>query len=147
VLGATIITAGFGLRVVLTGSLLEVILGAFAVSAGVAISFAALPTLVVANVDSAETAAANGVNTLSRVVGCAIGSALFAAVTSALTSNVGGTRLPSTAAFITCFAIGGISALVAVCCATAIPRPRAEPKAATGARPPVAASIPGRRVA
>ncbi|PUA80129.1 MFS transporter [Nocardioides currus] len=82
---AGLLTMGFGyvLRILLDGSALELLIGVAVVSIGVAVSFAAMPVLIMQSVPITETAAANGLNTVVRSIGTSTCSATVAAVLTA----------------------------------------------------------------
>ena len=61
-------------------SLLSIIVGSTVVSIGTAIAYAAMPSLIMANVPITETASANGLNALLRALGTSTASAVIAAL-------------------------------------------------------------------
>jgi MFS family permease len=84
-----------------------------AVSAiGTSLAFSAIPMLVMSGVPSTETAAANGVNSLVRMLGSLGCSAFAAAVVSTLTVEVDGRTVPSSAALVLTFLVAGFVAVV-----------------------------------
>ena len=95
---AGLFLTGFGyvVRVLLDGSLVELMLGVSVVSIGIAVSFAAMPVLIMQSVPISETAAANGLNTVVRSIGTSTCSATVAAVLTA--GVVAGGAYPSEAA-------------------------------------------------
>lgn len=121
-LGALVITCGYLARMVLTERIWHIIVGALIVSIGTALTYSALPTLIVASVPASETATANGLNALMRAVGTATASAVFAAVLGAMSTTVAGRELPTADAFVVYFGIAGTGALVATGLAIALAR-------------------------
>jgi len=95
---AGLLITGFGyvVRVLLDGSLVQLMLGVSIVSIGIAVSFAAMPVLIMQSVPISETAAANGLNTVVRSIGTSTCSATVAAVLAA--GTVVGGVYPSEAA-------------------------------------------------
>lgn len=122
--GALVCASGYVGRILMTDTIWQVVVSSLIVSVGTALTYSALPTLIVSNVPDSETAAANGLNALMRAIGTAAASAVFAAVLGAMTTTVDGLELPSATAFIVYFGIAGVGALVAAVLAIAIPRKR-----------------------
>jgi len=118
--GALVMAVGYFLRIPLGGSLAVIILASIIVSIGMAIGFGALPTLLMASVPVTQTAAANGINTLSRAAGAALSSAAVAALLAGSTMTIGDHIYPSDDAFVDAFVLGGVLALVAAGMALAI---------------------------
>ena len=96
VAGLSITGFGYVVRVLLDASLIQLMLGVSIVSIGVAVSFAAMPVLIMQSVPISETAAANGLNTVVRSIGTSTCSATVAAVLTA--GTVAGGAYPSEAA-------------------------------------------------
>jgi MFS family permease len=100
---------------------LEVVIGAVLVSCGTAFTYSSLPVLIMRAVPLHETAAANGLNTVVRMIGTAIGSAAVAAFLTTLMMNVDGGLLPSEAAFRAIFLCAAAAALIGLILAMFIP--------------------------
>ena len=96
VAGLSITGFGYVVRVLLDGSLVQLMFGVCIVSIGIAMSFAAMPVLIMQSVPISETAAANGLNTVVRSIGTSTCSATVAAVLAA--GTVVGGAFPSEAA-------------------------------------------------
>jgi EmrB/QacA subfamily drug resistance transporter len=79
---------------------------------GIACSFAALGSLVIANSRASETGVASGVNLITRTIGAAIGAQVAAAVISAHTPA--GSLVPDEAGFTIAFALAGGAAALAL---------------------------------
>ena len=111
--GGLVMSAGYFLRIPLGGSLTVIILASIIVSVGMAIAFGAMPTLLMASVPVTQTAAANGINTLSRSAGAALSSAAVAALLAGSTMQVNNHVYPADSAFVDAFILGGFLALAA----------------------------------
>ncbi|WP_374457759.1 MFS transporter [Nocardioides sp.] len=96
VAGLSVTGLGYVVRVLLDATLAQLVLGVCIVSIGIAVSFAAMPVLIMQSVPISETAAANGLNTVVRSIGTSTCSATVAAVLAA--GAVAGTAYPSEAA-------------------------------------------------
>ena len=120
--GAGALAAGYLLRVFLMAEVWQIVLGAIVVSTGTAISYAAMPILIMRAVPATETAAANGLNMVLRSVGTSTASAAVAAVLTTVTMTVGGIAYPSQQAFQHVFVLAAIAATAAGLVALAIPR-------------------------
>ncbi|MBM7513932.1 MFS family permease [Nocardioides cavernae] len=83
VTGLCITGFGYVVRVLLDATLAQLVLGVCIVSVGIAVSFAAMPVLIMQSVPISETAAANGLNTVVRSIGTSTCSATVAAVFAA----------------------------------------------------------------
>jgi cyanate permease len=88
-LGAVIVALGWRIRIVLTGSLWKVILGATVVGMGTGIGYAAMPSLIGAHTPQEELASANGLNTLVRSIGSSLASAVGGSIMAASTISLG----------------------------------------------------------
>lgn len=121
--GPLIMAVGFILRTFLTGSVAEVMIAAGITSIGTAMSFAAMPALIIRSVPITETASANGLNTLLRALGTATASAVVAAVFSSLTVTVGQAVVPSFTAYQVVFYAGAAAAIGGAGIAAFIRRP------------------------
>jgi MFS family permease len=98
VAGLSITGFGYVVRVLLDASIIQLIVGVSIVSVGIAMSFAAMPVLIMQSVPISETAAANGLNTVVRSIGTSTCSATVAAVLAAGTVARAGGVFPSEAA-------------------------------------------------
>lgn len=119
--GALIVAAGWGLRIVATGSLWEVIVGTTIVGAGTGIGYAAMPSIINAHTPTSELAAANGLNTLVRSMGSSLASAIGGALMAASTIALGSAEIPSLDAYRQLFALCAIASILAAGIALAIP--------------------------
>jgi len=119
--GSTILVVGYVGRSFISSTELLVVLGAVVVSCGTAFTYSSLPVLIMRAVPIDETAAANGLNTVVRMIGTAIASATVAALLTTMMMNVGETVFPSQAAFRAVFLVAGGSAFIGLVLAYFIP--------------------------
>ncbi|GLY96981.1 MFS transporter [Actinoplanes sp. NBRC 103695] len=112
VIAAVLAGVGFSMLAVLHSATWQVIVGALAVNTAVTVGYAALPALLIAHVEPAETGIANSVNSIARSVGMSLGTAF---VVTMMTRNPipGPVPLPREAQFVTVFVIGAVVAAVA----------------------------------
>lgn len=110
--------AGFGWLVADHAHSFSVIGGGALVGVAIAFGYAAMPAVIVGSVPHHQTGIANGINSISRSTGSAIGSAVVTTVLAAKTVPhlpPGVPALPAQSQFTLSFAIAGIAlALVAV---------------------------------
>ena len=121
-LGATIVAAGFLMRIVVNNSLAEVIIGATVVGCGTGIGYAAIPSLINAHTPPTEMAAANGLNSLFRSFGSSLASAIGGSILAGSTVILGDFAVPSLDAYRELFAICGVAALGAAVLVLFVPR-------------------------
>jgi MFS family permease len=124
VIAAVLAGAGFTMLAALHSATWEVILGALVVNTGVTFGYAALPALLIAHVEPAETGIANSVNSISRSVGMSLGTAF---VITMMTRNpiAGPVPLPREVQFVTVFGTGAVLAVIAAAVVGwALPRAR-----------------------
>lgn len=120
-LGAMVISLGYVAAVLQMGSTLGLLVGVCIASAGVGLAYGAMPALIMGSVPISETASANSFNTLTRSVGSSMAAAVVGVVLAQMTTDFGGTALPSEAGFRTGLLIGAGVALLASLIALAIP--------------------------
>jgi EmrB/QacA subfamily drug resistance transporter len=100
----------------------QVALASALLGIGVGAAFAAMVSLIAANVDPREMGVATGMNTVVRMIGAVVGGQVGAALLTAQT--IGGTSLPAESAFTWVFGLGAVAAVVAAAVALSItPRP------------------------
>lgn len=119
VLGALLSAAAFGLLAVLHDAAWHLIVGGLLLGAGVAFAFASMANLIVSAVDQSEVGIATGINTVTRTLGGAFGSAISTAV---LASTIDASGLPSGAGYRTAFGLAAVIALLAAGSALRVPR-------------------------
>jgi MFS family permease len=112
--GAAIMAVAYLARVFYGDTVLAVIIGSTVVGIGSAVAYAAMPSLIMANVPITETASANGLNALLRALGTSTASAVIAALLSLVTVTVAGQQIPALAAFQDVFWLAAVASLI--CC-------------------------------
>lgn len=112
-IGGAIVAVGWVIRITVTGSLWEIIVGSTIVGIGTGIGYAAIPALVGANTPHHELASANGVNTLIRSLGSSLASALGGTILATFTITLGTVDLPSLTGYRVLFAICAVAAALA----------------------------------
>ncbi|PQZ94584.1 MFS transporter [Arthrobacter sp. MYb227] len=91
-LGSAVMALAFIFRFFVRDSLTGIIVGATLVGVGTALSFAAMPALIMSYVPRAQAAAANGINSLLRTLSGAVASAVFGLVVSTFAISSAGTE-------------------------------------------------------
>src|SRR5699024_5470523 len=81
---------------------------------GVAVAYAAIPTLITAEVPREATGSAVGVNALMRSVGTSSGATVTGMVLASQVVTVEGAEVPVLSAFLTTFTAGAVAALACV---------------------------------
>ena len=99
IVGALILGVGYTARTLFISTEWEIIVGAMVISTGIAVAYAAMPTIIMSAVPITETAAANGFNTVVRTIGTATSSAVIATTLTGTTFLVGGLVYPQLFAF------------------------------------------------
>lgn len=122
--GTVIIAIGYIVRNFLYHSALEVSLSAALVGIGTAFAYAAMPALIMSAVPLAQTASANGLNTVLRQVGTSTSSAVVAAVLSVSFVVIDGGSYPTWSGIVVLDVVAAAVALIAGAIALAIPRSR-----------------------
>ncbi|EFL21318.1 membrane transporter [Streptomyces himastatinicus ATCC 53653] len=128
--GAVVVSAGYGLNIVLMSAIWHLVLVSCVIGAGIGLAYGAMPALVMAAVPVTETAAANSLNTLMRSIGTSISSAVAGVVLAEMTTTLGSVALPAQNGFRVVMAVGAGAALLAFVLASFLPRQRPTPAAA-----------------
>ena len=110
-LGTSVLIVGNAGMALIPGTVVLIMLATTVSAIGAALAYSALPLLIMDAVPATETAAANSLNTLMRMLGTSSCSAVAAAVVTALTLEVGGRTLPSAAAYTVVFLAAAGAAL------------------------------------
>ena len=118
-IGSLLSCSAFSLLAVLHERAWHLLLAGLLLGSGVAFAFASMANLIVAAVRQTEVGIATGINTVTRTVGGAFGSAVSTAV---LASTVGAGGLPSDAGYRTAFGLAALMALLAGASALRIPK-------------------------
>jgi MFS family permease len=145
--GAALMSLAYVFRVFATGSIAAVVIGATLVGVGAALSFAAMPTLIMANVPITESASANGLNSLMRAIGGATSSAVLASVLASISVMAAGQTFPSLSAFEDMYWISAGTSLLAFVLVFFIPTRRARALASSVAGTGVETVVHGRLLA
>ncbi|MGA2283115.1 MAG: MFS transporter [Candidatus Dormibacteria bacterium] len=119
--GTLVMGAGFAVAFQLTAAVWQVMLACMIIGAGVGISFAAMPALILGAVPLTQTAAANGLNSLMRSIGTSTSAAVMGTVLAHMTMKLGPVTLPSMGAFHAAFLISIAGAALAFLLTAAIP--------------------------
>jgi EmrB/QacA subfamily drug resistance transporter len=137
-IGGFATSAGLALLAVAHGRLLGLVLFTLVMSAGIGLSFAAMPNLILEAVPAHQTGEATGFNALVRSVGSSLGSQVSATIVAA--SAVSGA--PTDTGFTEAFAVSAGIAAFAGAVALFVPRSSTHPHAAVldeiGAASPLA---------
>lgn len=122
VFGTAILVVGNAALALIPGAVALVMLAATVTAVGTALAYSALPLLIMDSVPSTETAAANSLNTLMRMLGTSSCSAVTAAVATGLVVVVDGRTIPSAAAYTVVYLAAAGAALVAMAITSAMAR-------------------------
>lgn len=120
--GAGVMAGSYTYRMFGGNGLVEVIVASTLIAVGGAMTFAAMPALIMGAVSVTSTAAANGVNSVMRHVGSALASASLGTVLAMFSSGVGRGSVVTLAAFEIVFVLGAVAAVLALGTALFIPR-------------------------
>jgi len=130
--GALVVAVGWLLRIVLTDALWEIIVSTSLSGVGVALAYAAMPTLINTHTPAHEIAAANGLNSLARSIGSSIASAIGGSILagSAIVATVDGrvTGWSSLGSYRVLFAMSAAAGVISALIAFMVPR-HADPDA------------------
>ncbi len=143
IIGCAIMGVAYVGRVFLDHSLLSIVIGSAVVSVGSAIAYAAMPSLIMANVPITETASANGLNALLRALGTSTASAVIAGLLTAVTITVDGATVTSPAAFTITYWLAGAVSLLACGIVWLVPRRSAEVSEVSEVEPTASVSQAG----
>ncbi|MGA9873584.1 MAG: MFS transporter [Rhodococcus sp. (in: high G+C Gram-positive bacteria)] len=116
--GSCLGTAGFVFYAFARDATWQVITASAAVSIFVALAFAAVPNLLMAEVPARDTGVANSVNSIVRTVGTSIASALL--TTMLATYTVAGTSIPREGVYLAAFVVGALACIVVTVSALAV---------------------------
>jgi MFS family permease len=119
VAGAGLSVVAFVLLAAAHAHVWEIVVAALIAGLGIGLSFAAMPSLIVASVAADQTGVATGMNTVTRWVGGAFGSQVAASIIAA---SAGADGLPTDAGFTTAFALTAAVLVAAVAATFAVPR-------------------------
>jgi MFS family permease len=122
ILGGFVITVGFTLAIFFLDQVWHVILVSTITGIGVGFAYAAMPTLIMRAVPPRETAAANGLNAVMRMLGSTISATAVGIILSTHVTVAGGIATPTREAFGYVFVMGAAVVLAGVLVALFIPR-------------------------
>jgi EmrB/QacA subfamily drug resistance transporter len=120
-IGLVVIAVSYLAGVYLNSAVWQLVLVSCVNGAGVGLSFAALPALIMGVVPVDQTGVANGLNALMRSVGTSLASAIMALILTNLVMPVGARAVPTAAAFQLTFLVGAAAAIIALILAAFIP--------------------------
>ncbi|KXP05199.1 MFS transporter permease [Tsukamurella pseudospumae] len=123
-IGAFVVAGGYVLAFFLMDAAWKLSLASIVGTVGVAIAYAAMPTIIMTSVPQSETGAAIGLNALMRSLGTTICSAVAAAIISSKSVTMAGHVIPTQGAFETIFVVAAVAALLAGVIALMIPKPK-----------------------
>ncbi|TCN55026.1 MFS transporter [Rhodococcus sp. SMB37] len=126
--GAATVGVGYLVAYVLYTEIWHLLVAAMIIGAGVGLSYAAMPALIMAAVPLHESAAANSLNTLMRSIGTSSAAAVIGVVLAAMTTRIGGAVVPSLDGFRITFLIAVVAAVVSLAITALIPRPSPAPR-------------------
>ena len=121
-IGALVLSLGYVARTLLLAHEWEIIAGAVVISAGTAIAYASMPTLIMGAVPISETSAANGVNTVLRTIGTATASAAIASLLSSNMLKIGAQEFPRLGSFREVYILAAVAAAISGGVTFLIPR-------------------------
>ena len=121
-IGAGVLGVGYLVAVFMMGAPWQLLVASCVATAGVGIGYAAMPTLILDNVDPREAGAAVGLNSLMRSMGTTLAAAAMAVILTSNTAVLGSVDIPTKGAFQACFIVGAIAAFVGVAIAGLVPR-------------------------
>ncbi|MGC0362947.1 MFS family permease [Rhodococcus sp. 27YEA15] len=124
-IGAVVIGGGYVFVYFANSSVLQIVLAGMVIGAGVGLSYAAMPALIMGAVPVTESAAANGLNSLMRSIGTSTSAAIVSVVLAGMTITVGTATIPSLGAFRATFLISVAAAATTVVFAWLIPKRQA----------------------
>ncbi|EXG81525.1 MFS transporter [Cryptosporangium arvum] len=123
--GATVLGSAFAAASFLMHAVWQIVLIAIVTGLGIALAYAAMPTLIMQNVPVGETAAANGLNTLMRSLGTSMSSAIMAVLLADAFVTTGGGALPTgLGAFRLAYTVAAAAALTGALLCLLLPRER-----------------------
>jgi MFS family permease len=121
--GSLGVAAGFVFRIALAGHLWEIVVGTMITGAGTGVAYASMPALIALGAPRADLASANGLNSLSRLIGSSLASAIGGTILASSVIVAGGVVLPSLMAYQILFALCAGAAAIGACIALVVPYP------------------------
>ncbi|WP_051265485.1 MFS transporter [Nakamurella lactea] len=121
IVGGLVIAVGYAISMPLLGSTLGLLVVTLICGTGTGFAYGSMPALIMGAVPLSETASANSFNTLMRSIGTSFAAAVIGVLLAQMTTDFGGTSLPSEAGFRTVLLIGAGVALLAAAVTSLIP--------------------------
>jgi len=143
--GQVILATAYLAGTALMGALWQVVVTTVLIGVGIGIAYSAMPALILGAVDSSESGAANGLNTLMRSIGTSTSSAVIGVVLAHMTRSVGGHQVPQLAGFRVSFLIAAGAALLGLLIAAFLPGARSRRRRGRHAAPRHGGTQPVRR--
>jgi MFS family permease len=122
IIGAAVLTAGNVWQATIPPTVLLIAAATTVTSIGAALAYSAIPMLIMDAVPSSETAAANSLNSLMRMLGTSSCSAFTAAVASGMIMQVDGHAVPTAGAYTVVYLVASGAGLAAVAIMVVLPR-------------------------
>jgi EmrB/QacA subfamily drug resistance transporter len=119
-MGTVAATLGFVVLALASSQEWHFVLSGLLLGVGIAFSFSSMINLIVGAVDARDVGIATGINTITRTVGGAFGSAVAAAILTA--DLIPGSRVPTEGAYTTAFVVAAIGGVAALLAALAVPK-------------------------
>lgn len=111
IVGAATGVLGFAMLAIAHSQAWHVVLGSILVNGYISLAYGALPALVIREVEPGETGVATSMNAIARTVGASLSAALVAVL---LSRHGDGRNFPPESSFTVIFALGAVSALIAM---------------------------------
>ena len=109
--GAGVGLVGYTMLAIFHSQTWQVIVAALLINGYVSLAYGALPALVIREVDTGETGVATSINAIARTVGASVAAAIVAVL---LSRHSSGNAFPPESSFTIVFALGALSALIAM---------------------------------
>jgi len=122
--GGVMTSIGLFLLAELHGSELEILINGAVMFAGLGLTYAAMPNLIVEAVPGSETGEATAFNAVMRLIGASVGAQVCASILAGSADGPG--AFPTDGAFKTAFFFSGTVALIAAALALLIPKVEGE---------------------
>ncbi|GAA4722647.1 MFS transporter [Isoptericola chiayiensis] len=121
--GASVLALGYVVATFLMDAPWQLMVASCVATAGVGIGYAAMPTLILNNVPTDESAASVGLNSLMRSMGTTVAGAVMAMVLTAQTVDLApGVTIPAESSFTWCFVIGAVAAALGALVVLFVPK-------------------------
>jgi MFS family permease len=121
-IGALMMVLSYVVALIAHTEIWHILLVSILIGFGIGLGYAAMPTLIMRAVPVAETAAANGLNSLMRTLGTVIAAAVVGAILASSSAQFSDALIPTADGFQFAFATGLVASIVAATLALLIPR-------------------------